>query len=1196
MKKYFKRITNGFSAGLLAVVVVIPAFAADIEIYEKTNLGTSTVRPNLMFILDTSGSMENNTIANTDAAYDPDGTYNGADGTACFDESRMYPSFTSDIKCTAKFKEVSYALTQNECDAASTAFAKTGIYSSAYAQWNPDALSWGSLHNTTDDTHYIDCISDQGKHGRQNVPKDYIDITGSGNAYTNDATNQASSWGGIDKNSVTMYTGKWMNYKATTGLRATISPTRMQVMKDAIEVVATSLDDVNMGMMRFSGEEGGYVTTVVQNVTDGRNSMLSTMKGWTGSGYTPLSETLYESYLYFSGGAVDYGSGRSLGGSFDENSRYFSPVDRKLGDCQKQFIIYLSDGAPSRDKSATSKIEGLPGFTNPAGTSNSCTPSTATNGHGECLDDLAGYMNKHGFDAYVNKQEIGNPPPVIIEDVKVHTYTIGFANTDPDNIVDFTLLKDTARVGGGEYNTANSSTELLTVILKIVNSIRNFNTTFSSPAVSVNAFNRTTHRSELYFSLFKPAASGEAHWDGNFKRFKLDFVDGVPEIVDQDDNGAINNATGFFKDTALSYWTDRGADAPDGDGRDTSLGGAASKLFVSNTKASSRKVYTKLGISNVLSATDNRVWEDSTILKTKLGMTNAPTAEETVYYNKLVKWLRGVDVDDEDNDGLTDGSVSGEAVDARRVMGDPLHAQPALIQYDGPDDNPDITAYVATNDGVLHALSTQTGVEQFAFIPPELLPNMDRLYQNAGGKHYGLDGTVVPYIIDNNVNGIIEPGGSENDKVYLFFGMRRGGSNYYALDVTDRSAPKLLWTIRGGVDINNDPVDTTLSAEYKHLGQTWSKPTLRIIKVKSSAGTPEDLPVLIFAAGYDTGQDSGAPRHTDNIGKGIFIVDALTGEPLWRMGPDIGADLTDAEMAYSMPSDVSAVDTNGDGYVDHLYVGDMGGQLWRVDIDNSISATKTRANIKSAITGGRIAVLAEDAAAGDAAVNSRRFYYPPSVAIGKNIDDSLYTAVVLTSGYRAHPTNRVVQDRIFMIRDTPVHGKPVDYVPIVESSTTHDLYNATANDIGQGSTAGKTAANASLASSNGWYINLTIDEAEKGLTKALIFAGELFVTTYVPVDLEDESIAASCLPKEGTGYLYHMNLFDATPVKNYDTIVSSDPDALTAEDRKVELTRAGIPADPTVITTEKGSARCVGTECSQLDGAGLHKVIYWFEK
>ena len=37
-------------------------------------------------------------------------------------------------------------------------------------------------------------------------------------------------------------------------------------------------------------------------------------------------------------------------------------------------------------------------------------------------------------------------------------------------------------------------------------------------------------------------------------------------------------------------------------------------------------------------------------------------------------------------------------------------------------------------------------------------------------------------------------------------------------------------------------------------------------------------------------------------------------------------------MKYSIPSDITRLDSDGDGKVDRLYVGDTGGRVWRFDI------------------------------------------------------------------------------------------------------------------------------------------------------------------------------------------------------------------------------------------------------------------------
>ncbi|MFW1786628.1 hypothetical protein ACG9XL_19915, partial [Acinetobacter nosocomialis] len=40
-------------------------------------------------------------------------------------------------------------------------------------------------------------------------------------------------------------------------------------------------------------------------------------------------------------------------------------------------------------------------------------------------------------------------------------------------------------------------------------------------------------------------------------------------------------------------------------------------------------------------------------------------------------------------------------------------------------------------------------------------------------------------------------------------------------------------------------------------------------------------------------------------------------------------------LKYSVVSEIRTEDRNGDGLIDHLYFGDLGGQLFRIDLDNT---------------------------------------------------------------------------------------------------------------------------------------------------------------------------------------------------------------------------------------------------------------------
>jgi len=661
-------------------------------------------------------------------------------------------------------------------------------------------------------------------------------------------------------------------------------------------------------------------------------------------GATPLSETLYEAALYYQGKNVDYGDDSEAGlpsplpditklshpdsRTPSGGSRYKSPI---TSECQKNYIVLLTDGEPVNDdgvKNSSSKRSSI-------GLSGSCS--------GNCLDEIAYTLGS-------NDQSTS-----ISEDQFVSTYTIGLE-------LDHPLLKATAQAsknasGQGEYYIADDATALTDAFTKIVRQVLESESTFSSPAVSVNAFNRSTHLNDLYFTLFKPG--GNPHWAGNFKKYKLltkvdtadidgdgDTTDDIPYVADADFADAVDNTTGFFANGTRSFWTPGGI----ADGPTVTAGGSLGHL--SNT----RKVYTFTqtytdanGVMTPsepdLTASTNLLHESNALVTNALlnTATETPYEAPTPYRESLLNWAMGLDVRDLDQDG--------DITDARLEMGDPLHAQPALVQYgelatdsdgDGIDD-PDLVGYVATNDGYLHAVNSITGKELWSFVPQELLPNLSINFkdESTSSKTYGLDGDVVAWINDIDENGSI----NGSDHVYLYVGMRRGGNNIYSFDVTNRNLPKLRWVIQGG------------SGDYAELGNTWSTVNVETLKLGGN-----DKTVLIFGGGYDDNQDTVTERTADAIGRGVFIVDAETGAMLWRAGPDGSASLQLTDMKYSLPARVKPIDIDGNGYIDRLYIGDMGGQIFRFDITESDSST----DLSTLVTGGRIANLALDASAEDA--------------------------------------------------------------------------------------------------------------------------------------------------------------------------------------------------------------------------------------
>jgi type IV pilus assembly protein PilY1 len=1084
------------------------ALADDTEVYVTNS--TEGSQPNILFIVDTSGSMS--TEVTIPVVYDPATTYSGSCSS-----SRVYWSTGSTPPSCSTSQWV--PTSQNFCKAALTPLANTGRFTDAAAMWRRD---WGLVgeRSWTDqrwqtlqsgaNTHALECEDDSGKHG-----------SADGVWYADkDARNSASKWNSAAAKKYgysTVYnfwSANYLNWWASTG--GTMDVTRLWIVQDVARKLADRLNGVNIGLMRFDssntdGYQGGPVTLPIADISESRDLFKTTISGYTPSGNTPLAETFWEAYLYFTGQAVKYGLNSSpvsvaTSKNPSDTSKYKSPIAEA---CQKNYIVYLTDGEPTEDTDANQPIYNLLG-TRPKGNCPNST-STSTSYNGICLDELAGYMNDY-LDAAPGLSGIQN----------IVTYTVGFFSNQ-------TLLDDTAVKGGGKYYTVDDYAGLEKSLSEIFIEILLREGLFTAPAVSVNAFNRLNHRDEIYFALFAP--QDRVTWPGNVKRYRYNasFDNGAGTtpgaIVDVAGFSAIDPSTGSFRSGAKSWWSD----VLDGD--EVAKGGAANEQSIS-----SRKVYTYTGSaapSNVnLTAAASKLHEDNLTTLTPL----LDIQDTNITATDLIQWARGVDLLDADRDGVTN--------EARKQMGDPLHTRPVLITYGGTEDSPDLTIYAMTNDGFLYALNPEDGSESFAFMPKELLPNIENLYVNeAGTNHiYGLDGPLVTRVKNT---GAVTLQTSEGDFAWLYLGMRRGGKNYYALDVTNRTTPTLKWMIKGGA-----------TGDFAEMGQSWSAPAITRMNI---GGTLKN--VMVFAGGYDPNHDTKTTRSNDGQGRALYIADADTGALLWSGGTaDTSPETftkTFADMHYAIASDVNVLDMNGDGAADQLYVGDLGGQLWRFDVANGQSGA-------SLVTGGVILDVG-----GTTTATNRRFHYAPSVALAKN-DGATYLALAIGSGWREHPLDTVVDDRFYTLKQTAVFGPPrnsggaITYTKLTESN----LYDVTANLIQQGNATEQAAALAGLAASQGWYIQLEGD-GEKALAQAEIFNEQIVFSSFTPA-----VSTTTCGGAIGAGSSYLVDLYDGRAVKNLDT-TADDPNRdkpCTADgvscvkaDRKRGLKRGGIPPGAVIL-------------------------------
>jgi len=899
-----------------------------------------------------------------------------------------------------------------------------------------------------------------------------------------------------------------------------------------------------------------------------RDNLKREINSLVAEGATPIVTSLYEAARYFRGDTVDYGLQRGIqdwrnrfhrvshpfsytGGelyresgcidadlnSFDcisetinnngSAATYVSPITSQ---CQSNHIVLLSDGAATGTNS-NGRIESLIG-TGCASTDNS---------NEQCGFELAEWLKDTDHNSSLDEEQ------------NITTHTIAF-NLDVANQA---FLAGIASAGGGTFQPADSATDLLSAFRNIFIDVSRTDTSFVAPAASISQSNRTRHRDDLYFSLFKPKST--ARWPGNVKRYKAaaSSTDQSATIVDVNDDPAIDPLTGEFVPGSRSWWSS------EDDGSSVLLGGVAEQLGSSSVPHTARDVYSYLGSSTDLagSGTNELISANAASILPWLNLPPA-LASDPNHVRTLIDWTRGKDVFDSDGDGDTNES--------RGEMGDPMHSQPLLLNY----ANGESVVYVATNEGFLHAINSETGGENYAFIPRELLKNQQKFYTNAPTRNrpYGLDGGMTAWVDDTDKDGVIDP----DEDAYLYIAMRRGGNLYYALDVSNPESPEYLWSIQGGT-ITSDADTTTANGDFTQLADTWSKPA----KIKVLVGDDE-IDALVFAAGYSPTQDppatstetTPATRSKDAIGRGLYIVNAKTGARLWYsslLNPDFSA------MEYSMPSEVRTIDINFDGLTDMLFVGDMGGQVWRFDLNNSRSQSLL---LGERITGGRIAELASDTPG-----QIRRFYNPPDVSL-INTDDQQQLAISIGSGWRAHPLDTDVQDRFYSIRSKAVYGPPlnsygvVSYPMLTESTTG---FKNVSNNFG--------AAGSDI--SRGWYFDLP-ETGEKVLSSSITIDNQIVFTAYQPA--VDVSVCAAAI---GSSNVYAVSAINGDPVTDFSNSGNpgSDPDSMTHNDRRRSLHMPGMAPAASLLFPEQGKATVmVGTDnVEEVEFGETRKRSFWQE-
>ncbi|MEN8177073.1 MAG: PilC/PilY family type IV pilus protein [Pseudomonadota bacterium] len=217
--------------------------------------------------------------------------------------------------------------------------------------------------------------------------------------------------------------------------------------------------------------------------------------------------------------------------------------------------------------------------------------------------------------------------------------------------------------------------------------------------------------------------------------------------------------------------------------------------------------------------------------------------------------------------------------------------------------------YAGSNDGMMHAFNADTGAELFAYVPGVVYSDLANLTLPDYAHQYYVDGSVT--VVDAFFT---------SWHTVLTAGLNAGGQGVYALDVTypgDFSteaggAANVLWEFDDGDDSD--------------LGYTYSQPN--VVRLQ------DDSWAVIFGNGYN---NTEVDNHVSADGNAVlYIVDVSDGSLIKKL--DTGEGTADDPTGNGRPNGfatVSPVDVTGDSIVDYVYAGDLFGNMWKFDLNNS---------------------------------------------------------------------------------------------------------------------------------------------------------------------------------------------------------------------------------------------------------------------
>ena len=591
--------------------------------------------------------------------------------------------------------------------------------------------------------------------------------------------------------------------------------------------------------------------------------------------YTPLAGTFDSAKNYFSG-VADWSS----------KVKYKSPIEAW---CQKNFVMLLTDGLPTGDK--TGALYSTEARTDTcsalSGDGKTCTGSWT---FGKAANDAFDAVGALRSVSYTDAACVG------CSTFDIQTYVIAMG-TAQDNARAVAIMNEMAKRGsckpGDEKSCKNAffASDPETLKTSVDQAVSDAVAQYGAAASVAVANANITETTSLYQSSYNAE-----NWTGDLESFKLNVTTGEP--------------IGVRNWSAQEELGKRSADSRKIVSYDGSAHGIQFRPSTAGTVTALSKDQEKLISKSDAAGIINYLRGD------RSGETATDLVEPKYRQRKPAKWniVLGDIINSEPVLLMPPSAVFSETIDKGYAAFKKAAAKRPAVVFQG------------ANDGMLHAFNADTGTEEWAYVPSLLLPTLAGLSRVHGfSHHYYVDGTPTVSDVDFDRTGGAAGTGEPDWRTILVGGLGKGGRGYYALDVTNGTpadeagvAANVLWEF---------PNSSTPPQVVANLGYSFGKPVIAkagdqgwVVLVTSGYNNTEPITVTV----------EGASTTYTGDGKGhLFVLNAKTGEVIGDISTDVGSSETPSGLAAFSAYLEGA---NVDNTVTQVYAGDLDGNVWRFDL------------------------------------------------------------------------------------------------------------------------------------------------------------------------------------------------------------------------------------------------------------------------